>query len=124
MTTSAGDRLLEPEIWEAALRREFFAGSLALSTAQPFRIKHVRRLTARRTGSYVAIVRLNADHGRLGHVVLMLLPPNIAEAETLGVQRAKSSLQGSSGSLAVRACRPARCGRTLPARCPATSPAA
>ena len=89
MTTSAGDRLLEPEIWEAALRREVFAGLLAWSTAQPFRIKHVRRLTAGRSGSYVAIVRLNPDHGHLRQVVLKVLPPDIAEAETLGVQRAE-----------------------------------
>jgi hypothetical protein len=83
------DHLSDPDTWRSVLPGPVFEGLRTWADSQPFRIRHVRRLTAGRSGSYVAVIRLQPEHGRLQHAVLKLLPPQIGQDETHGVARAK-----------------------------------
>jgi hypothetical protein len=89
MATNDDGHLADPEIWMNAMPRDVFAGFRNWASAHAITIKHVRRLTAGRSGSYVAVVRIRPARGTVHHAVLKILPPEIGQAESRGVELAR-----------------------------------
>ncbi|MEU7932470.1 hypothetical protein [Micromonospora echinofusca] len=89
MSQASDDRLTNPDAWRAILPDEVFAGLVRWVETQASRVTHRRWLTDGRSGSYVAVVRLHPDRGMLREAIVKLVPPQLAAAETAGVERAR-----------------------------------
>jgi hypothetical protein len=77
-------RLTNPDAWRVQLPGPLFDALAIWVRCKPFDLTH-RGWLHGGSGSHVALVRVNPEHGMMREYILKLLPPAIADAESRGV---------------------------------------
>lgn len=88
MDVRKGGQFTNPDAW-SALPSDLLARLRDWLAGQAFDLTHRRWLTSGRSGSYVAVVRVQPAGGRLHGEILKLLPAAIAAEESRGVALAE-----------------------------------